>query len=187
MPIKLSENFMPGSNDPDHPEGYPFAQILNLYHSGITMAVTLEVQFGWATGDYLEEWKRGPGSPTKVYEISGPKVAALWGTMPNDGESVGEAVRRAVYEYLLRDGLIKGEIQNNPPLPPAQMEEAAAAQPADSEEALAPNDSAQEAVPESAEASPAADDAAKDALPSETPAPQEGATSNASGDSEQSS
>lgn len=142
MPILLKTPFRPGDNDPTAPDGYKFCQLVNLYHSGLTMAVTLEYQFGHASGDYYETWTRGPGSPTKVTEISGMRVAQLWGTMPKDGESVGEAVRRAVYEYLIDSGEVEGEIQNNPPLPPAPEPtlesapvDAAAEEPAESAEA----------------------------------------------------
>lgn len=118
MPVLLKKPFSVGDLDPNQGEGYKFAQLSALYHNGITFSITLEWQFGTASGDYYENWQRGPGSPTKSVDVPGSQVVPLWGQKPNEGESIGEAIRRVTYQFLIDQGYIDGEIVNNPPLPP---------------------------------------------------------------------
>lgn len=157
MPILLKKPLSVGDLDSDAGAGYPHCALTNFYHSGLTMAVTIEYQFGEATGQYYENWQRGKASPTRTLDVSPQDVVRLWSQMPQEGETVGQAMRRLTYEYMIESGLVDGTIVNTPPLPPAEETvapdaEAATDVNADSEE--------QQPLDAAAEAEPAADGSA---------------------------
>lgn len=118
MPVLLTKPFNVGDLGPDGSEGYKFCQLSALVHNGITFSITLEYQIGTASGDYYEIWERGAGTPIQYVDVPGEQVVPLWSQLPQDGESVGQAIRRVTYEYLIDNGYIAGTIVNTPPLPP---------------------------------------------------------------------
>ena len=118
MPVQLTTPFNPGDADPTAKSGYPFLQLVNFVHNPLTFAVYLEYQFGTSSGEHYEVWQKGAGSPTVGVDVSGPDVAQIWGQSPKDGESVGAAVRRCTYEYLINVKGIEGTVVDAPPLPP---------------------------------------------------------------------
>lgn len=120
MPIQLKNKFKVGDLDKNAGDGYPHCQLSSLTHNGITFSISIEYQFGEASGQYFETWTRGAASPTLSFELPGAQVVPLWSQMPHEGESVGQAIRRVTYEYMISSGLVDGEILDNPPLPPAE-------------------------------------------------------------------
>lgn len=118
MPILLTKPFNPGDADPSAQGGYPHCQLTGFVHNPLTFGVTLTYEFGTASGQYYENWTKGPGSPIRTLDIAGAEVATLWGQTPNAGETIGAAIRRATYEYLISQSIAPGTIVDAPPLPP---------------------------------------------------------------------
>ena len=118
MPILLTTPFNPGDNDKEAAKGYPHCQLVSLVHNPLTMGVQLSYEFGFSSGPFYEVWKKGAGSPTVVLEVSGPEVMGMWSRPPQEGETVGEAMRRLTYAYLIESGKAPGTVVNTPPLPP---------------------------------------------------------------------
>lgn len=137
MPVILEKPLLVGDLDPSAGDGYPHAQLVAFHHNGLTMDVSIEYEFGTASGDYYQIWTKGKASPTKQTYVQGADVALIWAQMPNDGECVGAAIRRCTYEYLINSGELVGTVQDNPPLPPTSDSSAAEATATDATTAAA--------------------------------------------------
>ena len=172
MPILLKKPFSIGDLAPEGSEGYRYATLTSLVHNGLTFGVMVEYEYGEASGAFLEHWVKGPGSPTRIMDVPPQEVAAMWGQMPKEGESIGEAMRRVTYEYMIAHG-VDGEIMNNPPLPPQEMKQETPAEPeAPAEPTPEPEPEAPTETPagETADGEPQDGDSTATEPPAEAPA-----------------
>lgn len=118
MPILLTTPFNPGDLDKEAAKGYPHCQLVSMVHNPLTMGVILVYEFGHCSGEYYETWNKGPGSPSITAEVTGAEVMKMWSLPPQDGETVGQAMRRLTYAYLIDSGKAPGTVVDAPPLPP---------------------------------------------------------------------
>ena len=99
MPILLTTPFNPGAFDAGHT--YPRAKIITFFHDTEKEVMRVGIDFGYEVNG---TWESGAAeNKVKTYTISGEAYDDMVAEDPDPGESVYDAVKRLLYEYLIEE------------------------------------------------------------------------------------